>query len=298
MTIELFRQFLALSEYLNFSAAAESLFITQSALSRHITALEASLDTKLFDRTTQSVSLTPAGVLFRERITTLLRDYEDVCSRLRIMKAGFDHRLRIGVPYYAIRDYLGPTPEIFERTYPAIKLQYSVGDPYEVIKALCDSKVDIAILPQYPVSSSEKIVFEPVYEERLGVLLPSGDPLAQKPELSLRDLKDKTFFSIDNHYFSASWNHTVSLCKAAGFTPHAPAVFNQMEALIMAIRRGDGLTVIGRHMRNQETDLIVYRPLIEKDCERAVCICHKAENEEAPILKFTKLYKNIEFSRD
>lgn len=298
MTIEYFRQFLTLTEYRSFSVAAEALFITQSALSRHIALLEDELNIKLFERTTKSVTLTPAGEFFKERISILLRDYDDICSRLRIMKDNFNNRLRIGVPYYAISDYLGPVPEIFERTYPDVKLLYSVGDPHEVTELLYTDQIDIALLPKYPVSAAQGIVFDPVFDEPLGVLMNVSHPLASNSVIPLSSLRDETFFSVDNQYFSNSWNQTAMLCRQAGFTPRNPAIFNQMEALIMAIRRGDGIAVIGRHMRNQESSLIAYRPLAGASCCRTVCICHKKDNTSAAIVKFRRLYKNVSFLRD
>lgn len=298
MTIDYFRQFLTVAEYRSFSVAAEALFITQSALSRHIALLEEELNIKLFDRTTQSVALTPAGELFKTRISALINDYDDICSRLRIMKDNFNNRLRIGVPYYAISDYLGPVPEIFERTYPDVKLLYSVGDPHEVTELLYKDQIDIALLPKYPVSAAQRIVFDPVFEEPLGVLMNSANPLAIHDVLPLSSLRDETFFSVDNQYFSKSWSQTAMLCRAAGFTPRNPAIFNQMEALIMAIRRGDGVAVIGRHMRNQQSSLIAFRPLADSTCHRTVCICHKKDNLNAAISKFRRLYKSVDFSRD
>ncbi|MGN1001453.1 MAG: LysR family transcriptional regulator [Oscillospiraceae bacterium] len=296
-SIEHFRQFLVLAEYLNFSAAAESMFITQPALSRHITALENSLDIKLFERTTQSVTLTPAGEFFKERIAALLDDYDDIASRLRILKSGYSKRLRIGCPYYAINDYLGDVPEHFGGIYPDIKLQYTVGDPHEVMQCLLDDKVDLAIVARYPLPRMSLLERCDVYTEPLGVLLNKRDPLSRKPELSLTDLKSSTFFSVGNSYFTASWHHIVSLCRQVGFTPSSPALFNQMEALIMAIRNGDGITIIGRHMRNQESELITYRPLTEPSCIRQVSIWYKPDSENSAIQKFIKFYTQHPFDR-
>jgi len=289
-SIEHFRQFLTLSKYLNYSAAAESMFITQPALSRHITDLERELDIKLFNRTTQSVTLTPAGELFRDRIGALVEDYNDICSRLRILKSGFSSRLRISVPYYAMNDYLGSVPERFSAKYPDIKLQYIIGDPNEAFEAVAEGKVDLAITASYPMPNMGGLERRDMFEERLGVLINRDDPLAQKSELSLTDLKNYDFFSVDNSYFSASWNNTVSMCRKAGFTPKGPALFNQMEALFMGVRRGDGITVIGRHLRSVESELIAYRPLSEEWCKRKVCIWYDPNNENEAIHKFIKLY--------
>lgn len=291
-SIEHFRQFLTLSKYLNYSTAAESMFITQPALSRHISALENELDIRLFVRSTQSVKLTPAGEMFRERIGALVEDYDDICSRLRILKAGFSERLCISVPYYAMNDYLGSVPERFSSKYPAVKLQYNIGDPNEAFDALVEGKVDLAIMPSYPMPNMGGLTRQEMFEERLGVLINQNDPLARKSELSLADLRDHSFFSIGNNYFSASWHHTVSMCRKAGFTPKGPALFNQMEALFMGIRRGDGVTVIGRHMRSQESELIAYRPLADEGCSRLISIWYNPENENTSIEKFIKLYSD------
>ncbi len=289
-SIKSFREFLTLSEYLNFSTAAESLYITQPALSKHISALETALDTKLFERTTQNVTLTPAGELFRKRITALVDDYDDILSCLRMLKADYSSRLRIGCPYYAIGDYLGSLPELFAGEYQEIRLQYSVGDPYEIMRMLIEKKVDLSIAPKYPIPHAGHLKCFDLFQERLGVLISTGDPLAAQKELSLKDLKDRTFFSVGNVYFNASWHQTVSLCQNAGFTPNGPALFNQMEALIMGIRHGDGITVIGSHMRGQESDRVAFRPLSDPGCERTVCIWYDPANKNDAIGKFIDFY--------
>ena len=290
-SIKYFREFLTLSEFLNFSTAAESLYITQPVLSKHINALEASLDVKLFDRTTQSVTLTPEGRLFKERIQTLVDDYDDICSALRLLKASYSGRLRIGCPYYAIQDYLSSIPEKFSEEYPDIKLMYSVGDPYEIMQMLIEKKIDLAIVPKYPFPGSSHLQCIDLYKERLGVLINSEDPLASGNTLALEELKHHVFFSVGNSYFEASWNHTVNLCQKAGFTPSGPALFNQMESLIMGIRRGDGITVVGRHMRSQRSDRISYCPLSDAGAYRIVCIWYDPKNANEAIRTFIQLYE-------
>lgn len=296
-SIERLREFLVLAEHLNYSAAAENLFITQSALSRHIVTLEAELGSRLFERDTQSVSLTPAGELFKKRISALVGNYDDICSELRILRSGYSDRLRISCPYYAIHDYLGPMPEMFESAYPDIKLEYYVGDPNEAMQNLLEDRADLAIIPKYPVPRTGELKGHHAFTEPLGVLLPQSHPLAAKSEISLIELKGETFFSVGNNYFNASWRHVASLCRAAGFTPSDPALFNQMEALIIAIRRGDGIAVVGRHMRNQESELVAYRPLADPGCVREVCFWYKKDKASSSISKFISNYSSTQFSR-
>lgn len=289
-SIEHFREFLVLSDYLNFSLAAESLYLAQPVLSRHITSLEESFGVRLFNRTTQSVQLTPAGALLQKKLRLLLNNYDEICAELRLLKAGYSNHLRISCPYYAIHDYLGVLPELFGDLYPDIKMLYSVGDPYEAMNCLIEGKSDVAIIPTYTMPHAEHLVCREIYREPLGVLLNANDTMAACDSLSIHDLKEQTFFSVNNNYFRGSWNHTEKLCKDAGFMPKGPALFNQMEALIMAIRRGDGITVVGQHMRNQQSDLIAYRPLRDKNCFRPVSIWYDPASENKAIEIFIKFY--------
>lgn len=297
-SIEQFREFLTLAEYLNFSAAAESLFITQSALSRHIAALERELGSKLFERSTQSVQLTQAGAIFKEQISPIVDSYDEACARLRILKAGYSSRIRISYPLYATHDYLGSVPEMFEQKYPNIKLEYNIGDPNTVMQNLLDGKTDLAIMARYSLPSNGKLEFRELFTERLGVLMSRDNPLARRHELSMGDLQGQTFLSIDNIYFRTAWRHTLSLCKKAGFTPNAPALINQMEALMMAVRRGDGISVVGQHMRNQQSALIAFRPLTGEDCVRQVCMWYRPDNPNGAIEKFIKFYLATKFDRE
>ena len=70
------REFVTLAETLNFSKAAEKLFLAQPALSRHIAIIEEIMGGRLFQRTTRNVSLTPAGEAVYNAFIEILRQYD------------------------------------------------------------------------------------------------------------------------------------------------------------------------------------------------------------------------------
>ncbi|MDR1573789.1 MAG: LysR family transcriptional regulator [Clostridiales Family XIII bacterium] len=291
MKIAYFREFVVLAEYLNFTAAAEHLYITQPVLSRHMAALEAHLDAQLFMRNTQSVELTDTGALFFTNITKILQEYDDLHALLRMKKQGFADRLRIGVPYYAIKDYLGHFPELFEAEHPEIKLQYVVGDPTEVLNALLHEKADLVLLSAKNFPRSEQFAFHTLFQEPLGVLIGSKDPLAKHTSCALTELSDKLFFSInDSAYFSELWMFTKNLCQKAGFEPRGPALMNQVEAALIAVRRGDGVMILGHHMRVHASDEIAYLNLTDENCERTVSICCKKKESSGTVHKFIRMF--------
>ncbi len=287
--IDYFREFVVLAEYLNFSAAAEHLFITQPVLSRHMAALEEELGVRLLERNTQEVRLTPAGTLFHQRVMKILLDYDDLRQLLRLQREGFESRLSIGVPYYAISDWLGNIPEAFEGKYPKVKLTYEVGSPDTILNYLEQDKVDVALLPHLTFPRGNTLEFRDFYVEQLGVLINGNDPLAGRESCTLKELKGKTFFKIGGSYFSSTWEQLRHLCRKRGFDP-SPSNMSLMESAVIAVRRGDGIVVAGHHMRSQAGVGVSYLRLEDEDCRRNISVCYKASNKNRDtIRKFVQM---------
>src|SRR5260221_1093644 len=91
------RYFTAVAEELSFRRAAERLHISQPPLSFHIKAMEHSLGTRLFDRTTRAVTLTDAGAVLLERAHRILRLVDDVSDEMQAIAAGAAGALRVGL---------------------------------------------------------------------------------------------------------------------------------------------------------------------------------------------------------
>ena len=292
MKIDYFREFVVLAEYLNFSAAAEHLFITQPVLSRHMAALEEDLGVRLLERNTQEVRLTQAGKLFHERILKILTEYDDLRQMLRLQREGYESRLCIGVPYYAISDYLGDIPEIFEDKYPTVKLTYEVGSPNTILSYVEQERIDVALLPHLTFPRGNTLEFQDFYTEHLGVLINSGDPLARGDTCRLADLKKYTFFQIGGTYFSSTWEQLRYLCRRRGFEP-TQSNMSLMESAIIAVRRGDGIVVAGHHMRSQAVNGVSYLRLEDEDCVRNIGICYKVGHRgKDTIRKFVNMFQN------
>lgn len=291
MKIEIFREYVVLAKYLNYSVAAEYLHITQPVLSRHIAALEEEFGVKLLRRTTQFVDLTDAGEIFLERITKILSEYDDLKALMNIRRMGYEDCLRIGTPYYAMEEYLGQLPVHFETKYPEIKLRYEVGDPYEMLEMLLGDKVDAIIIPKVNFPQMNQMKYYKLFREPLGVMITTKDPLSDQGHCDLCDLKDKTFFSVNNDYFYSTWEHVKGLCRKAGFTPRAPVIFNTVEAAMVEIRQSDGVLIIGQHMKKNQSAELAFLTLDNPGCWRDICVWCKKGNDRLELRKFIELCK-------
>src|SRR4051794_34197165 len=114
----LLRAFVAVAEELNFTRAAERLVLTQQALSAQIKQLETRLSTKLFERTTRKVVLTPAGERLLPHARAALAALEDGQRELEAFRRSARTTLRVGLSATAMVPLTGETMRRVRRAEP------------------------------------------------------------------------------------------------------------------------------------------------------------------------------------
>lgn len=142
--LELYRVFKEVAEAGNITAAAQTLFISQSAVSQSIKQLEAELQTRLFARNSRGVTLTADGRMLYEYVRSamgLLETGEEKLSQSRDLQMG---HLTIGASDTVTSQFLLPYLDRFHRQYPAIHIQIISGRSHKVLGLLQSGKVDIA----------------------------------------------------------------------------------------------------------------------------------------------------------
>lgn len=97
MTTAQIQYFIVAAERLNFTAAAEQLYITQPSLSRQIAAIESELGARLFDRSNNVVTLTPAGKALYERLTVFYEEYQTIVKEVRDISSGTKGHLNFAI---------------------------------------------------------------------------------------------------------------------------------------------------------------------------------------------------------
>ena len=142
--LELYRVFKEVAEAGNITAAAQALYISQSAVSQSIKQLEGELQTRLFARNSRGVALTPDGRMLYEYVRSaigLLETGEEKLSQSRELQMG---HLTIGASDTVTSQFLLPYLDRFHRQYPAIHIQIISGRSHKVLGLLQSGKVDIA----------------------------------------------------------------------------------------------------------------------------------------------------------
>lgn len=204
----------------SFSAAADALYLSQSAVSQQISALEKEVGQKLIERDRGGPRLTQAGeVLVRHADAVLARldEAERELSALAGLQGG---RLRLVSFPSASATLVTSAVSQFNQRYPDVKLELREDEPENSFPALKRGDADIALLFDYELVGGEPdrdVEYHLLLEERMWVVLPKGHRLARKPAIKLEDLADEDWLRGQS---DSSCRQMVTLaCREAGFEP-------------------------------------------------------------------------------
>src|SRR6476660_4928023 len=107
--------FLAIARLGNFTRAAEALFVTQAGLSLMLKDFEAQVGARLFDRTTRSVRLTPAGESLLPTVRRMMADWESATSSVGRLAAEAEQRISLAATPVIASSVLPPWLQLFQR---------------------------------------------------------------------------------------------------------------------------------------------------------------------------------------
>jgi len=128
MKLEDLRIFATVAELMSFSRAAEQLGLAKGRVSTAVQQLEARVGSRLLQRTTRSVRLTPDGEVFLDRCKELLSEAEQLEAMFRPAASGLTGRLRIDLPSSVARDVIIPRLPEFLAAHPLLEIGVSTTD--------------------------------------------------------------------------------------------------------------------------------------------------------------------------
>ncbi|MCC8150599.1 MAG: LysR family transcriptional regulator [Lachnospiraceae bacterium] len=191
MDIEVLKEFVTLSEVLNFSETAKKHYITQPVLSKHISQLEAEIGALLFYRNRQSVSLTEAGATFLEDAACIIQTYENSIKKIRSLHIQYNSSLKRTLLAAASRKDLRDYIRAFSQKYPSCSLEPMSCNIPQTYRMLDDHECDISLTVQLPSKNDALYDACHLYRDPLCVVVPTDHPLAECPSVSFEDIKNE-----------------------------------------------------------------------------------------------------------
>jgi molybdate transport repressor ModE-like protein len=229
----------------SFSAAAQSLHLSQSAVSQQIAALEREVGMPLLERTTAGPRLTDAGQTLMEHGDAVLCRLEEAERELAQIAGMEGGRLRVVSFPTASATLMTRALPLFRQRFPKVELEFGEDEPESAFPALKRGEFDVAVVfdyPSFPLEFSRDVEAELIYEEPMRVALPPGHPLAGAKSVRVEDLEDEEWLCGAEP--SSCRFQVISLCREAGFEPKIGFQSEDYEVIKGFVAGGLGVTFL------------------------------------------------------
>ena len=274
MHIETLKTFCDLVETGSFSKAAGLNFVSQSAVSQQIKALERRYDTVLIERGRRSgVAPTDAGKLFYAECKELLERLRLVEERLRAPEAAMRGPVKIATVYSIGLYALPPYVTRFMKAHPQVKVHIEYSRTDRVCDACLNNTIDLGIVA-FPVRRPALAAI-PWREEKLVMVCAPGHPLARRRKVSLAQLRGEEFIAFER---DIPTRRTVDrILKGHGVAVNAVMEFDNIETIKRAVEVGSGLSILPDTTVVNEvgSGQLVAREFVEGRFTRTIGIVHR-----------------------
>lgn len=243
MELRWLEAFVAVAEEMHFGRAAQRLHLAQSPLSQVIRRLERSLDVTLFERSTRSVALTPAGealLPYAYRVLKDVRTAKEVAQSASGMLSG---KLDVGFSGVYNHHTLPLLARGMRREFPGVDLNLVAGvRTYDGINLVRNGELDISFVGLLG-AVDEPLKTRVIARERLGIVLPTGHPLANREKLALEELRQEPFVAGPLDGNSSMTLLGLRSCQAAGFQPNIVQTVSDPFLSLSLVAAGVGVAI-------------------------------------------------------
>jgi DNA-binding transcriptional LysR family regulator len=245
----------------SFSAAADALSYTQSAISQQIATLEAEAGMALLERHPRGVTLTAAGQTLVGHAEGILARLEAAESSLEAIAGLRGGRLRVASFPTAGASLMPLAIAGFRSSYPDVELTLAEGEPEQIVPRLRAGELDLALLFEFDGKTLEldgmtrtELLDDPMY-----LALPREHALAKKNNVRLWDLAKEAW--VQTSRSSPCALHVVRSCHAAGFEPNVAFESDDYQTVQGLVAAGVGVALIPELALSVVREDIVIRTL-------------------------------------
>jgi DNA-binding transcriptional LysR family regulator len=290
MDLRQLRYFAAVAEERSFTAAARRLNLSQPPLSQHIQALEASLGTRLLQRTSRSVELTKAGEALLVRARAIQQQIKSAEEEVQLVGAGLVGTLDVGATGSILRARLADLLAAYRQQAPMVKMTVHEQAPSLQIAALLDRTTNVSLNRSIPTEHG--LVSELAWPEEVVVAMPRTHPLAKRKRIALGDLaaEDHIVLHPDSSEFA---RYLQKCCIDAGFLPRVSQQIIDAQSVPSLIAAGFGVALVPQSIARFTTDEIAFRPIRPSPPKADVYLVFRDDETSMVVDNFIKLARRF-----
>lgn len=245
----------------SFSKAAQKLYVSQPWLSATVKKVEREIQLPIFNRNTNPISLTEAGIYYIQSVEKIMAVQDEMRSRFSEMASLSGTQFHIGSSMFFCTYVLPRILWPFRNAHPQITLSFSEGDSSTMLERLQQGKLDFVLEAEPPDSPAlNSIVWA---TEEIVLAVPAKFPINKKlkkygytfeallngqrngwdkPPVPLEYFQDEEFMFLKRG--NDIYKRGMTLCKNAGFTPKTSSYLEQMMTAYYLVCEGRGITFL------------------------------------------------------
>lgn len=292
MELHQLEYFLAVAKYHNFTRAADEISVSQSSLSQQISKLEDELGIRLFERTTRTVLLTPAGNGFLTHANKVLSEIVMAKRTIQEYISVEKGHIKIGVfPAVGHYDIISLIAS-FYKSFPGIKLDLLEAECEDLMDKLHKSVIDVAFLSE--ARPDPQLQFSPLISDELVLVTSLLHPLATRQTIELQDISEAKFILF--HPNSGLYKNFIDACKNANIEPNVIYYCSRVENILGLVSEDLGVSVLSSQvtLKYSQSHVAIVRitPKIPRTISLAVSINEHPFPTVKVFVKFVQQWMN------
>lgn len=275
MTTKQIDYVIELSDTLNFSRAAENLFVSQPSLTYQIQLLESEIGFKIFERSVKSVSITPAGKFFCSNLRKIKNDIKNTVEQGRNISSRYSDSLNVCLPMRSCLYFLPQIMRKFKENMPSVALNLRFIYDESRIDLFLRWEQDILFAREAEVKRFSNVETTSLFQSHFYIVTQKDDPLTKLETITNEDLKGRTFMigggsppemiAVQNRIINNSALNTINC--------------SDRETALANVAAGNGI-VLSPGFANDHNGEFAWIPF---DCQETIpCVLahHKSDNRE------------------
>jgi DNA-binding transcriptional LysR family regulator len=242
------RALVAVAEEGSFTLAAKKLFVTQSAVSHSLRALEEQLNCRLLDRTGKKVAVTSEGAVLLRRCKRVLHELEQATRDLDGLRRWGQTSIRVGAPHSLCHFLIPSVLREFRDCFPRCEPNIEAGDTMILLEKLALGELDlvVGIKPKYQMEEGYRTMFR----DQLAFVISPFHPWAAQSDAMLDSLSVQQFIiyakATETHRLIESW------MESMGGKLKKPLVLGDMQAIKEMAKLGTGVGIVASWVAARE----------------------------------------------
>ena len=237
----------AVADHRTVTAAAAALYLTPSAVSQQLTALEQETGHRLVERSARGVRLTPAGEILLSHTNAVLAQLERAEAELAAYSSGAAGTVTVASFATGIALVVAPAVARLASLAPGIRIRVQDAEGDASLPMVLDRQVDVAVAVEYrgaPPADDPRLTHVPLYAEPFDAVVPVSHRLAEADEIPLADLAKDPW--IGPYPGNPCHEVVVLACESAGFQPRLEHSSDGFRAVVALASSDAGVALVPR----------------------------------------------------